>query len=159
MRTGAAESDVRIRVAQDVERVGVIEDLFVEVGRAVGHHQPLPLLDLDAAQLGVLGGGALERRHRRRPADDLVNGRRRAFLLVQLPLIRIVRERDHSVRDRVAGGLIARHREHDDEEAELVVGELLPVDVGLDQGGDDVVGRVLAPLVGHRHRVHDQFHR
>ena len=25
--------------------------------------------------------------------------------------------------------------------------------------GDDVVGRVLVPLRGHRHRVHDQFHR
>ena len=45
MRTGAAESDVGIRVAQDVERVRVVEDLFVEVGRAVRHHQPLALLD------------------------------------------------------------------------------------------------------------------
>ena len=32
-----------------------------------------------------------------------------------------------------------------DEEAELVVGELLAVDVGLDERRDDVVGRVLAP--------------
>ena len=63
------------------------------------------------------------------------------------------------MRDRVAGGLVAGHRQHDDEEAELVIGQLLPVDVGLDQRRDDVVGRVLAPLVGHRHRVHDQFHR
>ena len=72
MRTGAAESDVWIRVAQDVERVGVIEDLFVEVGRAVGHHQPLALLDLHAAQLGVFECGPLERRDRGGPPDDLV---------------------------------------------------------------------------------------
>ncbi len=84
---------------------------------------------------------------------------RRALLLVQLPLVGVLRERDHAVGDRVAGGLVARHREHDHEEAELVVGELLAVDVGLDERRDDVVGRVLAPLLGHRHRVHDQFHR
>ena len=49
--------------------------------------------------------------------------------------------------------------EHDHEEAELVVGELLPLDVSLDQRRDDVLGRVLVALLGHLHRVHDQFHR
>ena len=68
-------------------------------------------------------------------------------------------ERDHAVGDGVAGGLVAGHGEHHHEEAELVVGELLAVDVGLDELRDDVVAGVLAALLGHLHRVHDQFGR
>ena len=47
----------------------------------------------------------------------------------------------------------------DHEEAELVVGELVALDVGLDQLGDEVVAGVLAAFGGHLHAVHDQFDR
>ena len=43
----------------------------------------------------------------------------------------------HPVRDGVAGGLVARHRQHQHEEAELVVGQMAAVDLGADQLGDD----------------------
>ena len=64
---------------------------------------------------------ALEAVHRRGPADDLVDGRLGALALEQLPLLRVVEERVHAVRHRVAGGLVARDREQDDEERELDV--------------------------------------
>ena len=69
----------------------------------------------------------------RGPPDDLVGRGLRALPLVELPLVGLFDERHHALGDRVAGGLVARHREHHHEEAELVVGELLAVDVGLDQ--------------------------
>ena len=138
---------------------GIVEDVLVEVGRAVEHHHPLALLDLHAGQLGVLECGALERGDRRGPPDDLVGGGRWPLALEQLPLVREFGERHHALRDRVSGGLVSRHRQQDDEEAELVVGELVPLDICLDQLGDEVVAGVLAALGGHLHPVHDQFDR
>ncbi len=81
------------------------------------------------------------------------------LLLEQLPLVREVSERHHALGDRVAGRLVARHRQQDDEEAELVVGELVALDVGLNQLGDEVVTGVGGPVRGHLHAVHDQFDR
>ena len=54
VRAGAAESDVRVGITQDVERERIVEDFLVEVGRAVEHHHPLTLLDLHAGQFVVL---------------------------------------------------------------------------------------------------------
>ena len=55
-----------------------------------------------------------------------------------------VGERHHALGDRVAGGLVARHRQQDHEEAELVVGELVALDVGLHQLGDEVLAGFFA---------------
>src|SRR5882672_11641579 len=60
VRAEAAVAQVRVRVAADVEPPGLVEDLLVEVGRPVEQAQPVARLDLLAAELGVLGGGALE---------------------------------------------------------------------------------------------------
>ena len=77
--------------------------------------------------------------------------------LEQLPLVRVFEERVHAVRHRVAGGLVARDGEQDDEERELDVVHRFAVDVGLDQPGDDVVGRTAAALLGHGVGVAHQF--
>ena len=53
VRAVAAEGDVRVGAAQDVEAVRLVKDLVVEVGRAVEQHQPLALFDRHAAELGV----------------------------------------------------------------------------------------------------------
>ena len=138
---------------------GVLEDLFVEVGRAVGHHQPLALLDLHAAKFDVLVAvrwNADTGVAQRMISSAVVDGRSflksshwsGLFASAIMPWVIELRV----VSLPATASMI-------DEEAELVVGELLAVDVGLDQRRDDVVGRVLAPLVGHGHRVHDQFHR
>jgi hypothetical protein len=51
------ESEVPVGTAVDVERVRVRDGLIVAVAGREAHHQPLALLDLSAAQLGVPRGG------------------------------------------------------------------------------------------------------
>ena len=116
-----------------------------------------PFLIVHAGQFGVLERGALERGDRGGPPDDLVGGGAGAFPLEQLPLVREVGERHHALGDRVAGGLVARHGQEDDEEAELVVGELVALDVGLDQLGDEVFAGRVGPFGRQLHAVGDQF--
>src|SRR5262249_36058483 len=72
MRAVAAEGQMRVGVAQDVEFEGLVEDLFVVVGRAVEQADALPGLDRDVAHADVGQGGPLETVHRRGPADNLV---------------------------------------------------------------------------------------
>ena len=120
MRPRAAETQVRVGVAQDVESLRGVEHVLVEVGRPVEQANPLARLDLLAAERGVGERGALEHRHRGGPADDLVHRGQRPLQLEQLPLVGVVEESQHSVRDRVAGGLVAGHGKQDHEEAELV---------------------------------------
>jgi hypothetical protein len=158
VRTGAAEADVRIRIPQDVEPERIVEHLLVEVRGTVGHHHPLTLLDGHPRQFDILDGRALERRDRRGPPDDLVGGRVGAFAFVELPLLRVLGERDHAVGDGVAGGLVAGNRQQHHEETELVIGELVPVDVGFDQLGHDVLAGLFGADRRELHRVHDQFH-
>ena len=54
VRTGAAELKCGLGFRSDVERERILEHVLVEVGRPVEQHQPLPLLDRHAAELGVL---------------------------------------------------------------------------------------------------------
>ena len=139
-----AEADMRVGVAQDVERERIVEHVFVEVGRGVEHSDTLTLLDVDAADLEITLGSALEGVDRSTPADDLVSGGVRALALVQLPLIGVVEEGVHAVRDGITGGLVAGHGQQDEEEPELGLVEVLALKVGVDQDADDVVGRGLA---------------
>ena len=46
------------------------------------------------------------------------------------PLVGVLDEREHPARDQVARRLVARHREQQEEDVELEVGELLAVDLG-----------------------------
>ena len=84
-----------------------------------------------------------------RPPDDLVGGRVGPVAFEQLPLVLVLEKRVHAVCHCVAGGFVARHREQDDEECELDIVHRLTVEVGLDQPGDDVVGRAASALLGH----------
>ena len=60
--------------------------------------------------------------------------------------------------DRVAGRLVARHREQHEEQIELHVGQGVAVDLRTEQRADDVVARVLAALLGQLLRVHEHLH-
>jgi len=56
----------------------------------------------------------------------------------------VLAEGDHAVGDGVAGGLVAGDREQQEEEVELELGEALAVDLGVEQGGDEVfLGSIL----------------
>ena len=157
MGSVSAECQVRVGITHDVELERPVEDVLVEVRRAVEQPRPLALPDRHAAQFDVLQGGALKAVHRSGPPDDLVDRAVRAFPLEQLPLVRIVEERVHAVGHRVAGGFVAGHRQKDHEERELHVLHRLAVDVGLDQPRHDVVGGTAAPLLSHRVRIAHQF--
>ena len=122
MHPGAAETDVRVGVTQNVERVRIIEHVLVEVCGAVEHHNPLTRFDLDPGQFCIDDRGALKGGDRRGPADDLIGRGGRTLPLVELPLIGVVEEGDHSVGDRVPGGLTAGNGQHQHEEPELIIG-------------------------------------
>ena len=92
----------------------------------------------------------------RRPADDLVGGGLRPLRLEQLPLVGVVGEGHHALGDRVAGRLVARHRQGDDEHPELGLGQLA-VGLGVDQRADDVVAGVLGLARRQLHGVPDQL--
>ena len=159
VRTGAAEPDVRVRVAQDVERVRILEDLFVEVGRAVGHHHPLALLDLHAGQLGVLEAvrwnadtGVAQRMISSAavsgaPSCTAPTGRGCCANAIMPWVIEL-----RVVSLPATASMITKKPNSSSESFSPSMSAWISV-------RDDVVGRVLAPLLGHRHRVHDQFHR
>src|SRR5215813_1826345 len=98
---------MRVRTAHDVKALRLVEDLFVEVRRAVEQPDSLALLDLLAADRGVCLGRALEGCHRCCPPDDLIGRGSWALGAVELPLVGMVEEGKHAVRDRVPRGLVA----------------------------------------------------
>ena len=85
VRAVAAEGQVRVGVAGDVEAERVVEDVLVEVGARVEEADALALVDRHAADLDVVEGGALEDGDRRGPADDLVGRGRRAARACRAP--------------------------------------------------------------------------
>ncbi len=91
----------------------IVEHIIVKVGRAVGHHHTLTLLDLHTRSARYPRGQRAEtpkpawpnERSRRQQSPDVP--------LVKLPPLGVLRERDHAVSDRVASGLVTGDREHD----------------------------------------------
>jgi len=151
VRARAAEADVEVRRAAHVELEGALEHLLVAVPRRVPEHHLLAGRDLLAAQLGVARGGAAEVDHGRRPAHDLLDRGGRDGVEVGGPdaaLLGEVAERLHAVADRVARGLVARDDQQHEERRELLVGERLAVDLGVDERGDEVVAGVPAAVLG-----------
>ena len=93
-----------------------------------------------------LRGGATEVIHGRRPAQDLLDRAGRARCRGRRAASRTASGCSISARmpcdGGVARGLVARHREQQHEHVELELGQLLAVDLGVDELGDDVVAGV-----------------
>src|SRR3954469_13024764 len=106
VRPAAAEADVMIGVAGDVEGPWVREGVVVPVARVVEEHDLLALADRLAVQLGVARGGPPEGQHRRRPAHELLDGGGRV-LEDELALVGVQRELAHRVRRGVARRVVA----------------------------------------------------
>ena len=109
-----AERDVRVRVAVDLEFLGVgAEDLLVAVGRAVEHDDRVALADALPADLDVGGRGPRHVRHRAGPPQHLLDraGDQRGVLDELGAFVRMLDERQRAQRDQVAGGLVARHQQ------------------------------------------------
>ena len=159
VRAAAAEGDVVVRRAGDVERVRVVEHLFVAVRRDVPEGDLVAGVDRLPAQLEVLRRGPPHVHDRRRVAQHLVDrARQQRRIGGELrPLVGVLEEEVHPVRDEVAGGLVAGHRKELEEQVELGVGQPVPLDLGLQQGADDVVARVGALRLGEFRRVHEHL--
>jgi len=152
------EGDVGVRRPSDVEAQWFVEDLLVEVGRGEVEGHPLTSRHRVAADLGVHEGGALESDSRRGPAQDLVDGRGRAFVPPPLPLVRMLQEGQHAVGRGLSGRLVAGHREDHEEEGVLLTRQLLPVGVGLHEAAGDVTEIVVEPLLGGGVGVQEHLH-
>ncbi len=154
VRSAAAERDMWVGMASDVECERRVEDFLVAIRRTQHRHHPLALGDVLAVHLDVDLGAASPVRDRRRPAQHLLDGAGSHGFVVAVPLdlFGIRDERLQSDGQRVLGGVAAGEREHEEEELEFVCGqaELLTVVAGDDAGRNrapDVVGGV-APLFG-----------
>jgi hypothetical protein len=68
-----AEHEVRVRVAADVEAVGIGEDFVVTVSRGERDDHLVTGPDELAADLAIVCGRAAEGHHRRPPAEHLLD--------------------------------------------------------------------------------------
>ena len=136
---GGAEAEVRavaerhvvVRRATDVEGARRRAERRPRPGSPTrrGRSSGSPAAIATPPELGVVDRGAQERGDRRRPTQHLLDRAREQVGVVGQPLqlVRVLRQRDEGPRDRVAGRLVARDEELDQEHPELTVGERLPV--------------------------------
>ena len=124
VRAGAAEADVLVRRARHVEAVGTGRTRPRRDSPSCTRARPSRRRVIFwPAELGVARRGAAEVDHRRRPAHDLLDRRRRHALEVGRPLAALVREvaeRLHAVADGVARGLVAGDHEQHEERRQLL---------------------------------------
>ena len=89
-----------------------------------------------AADLGVLGGHACERHHRRGEAQQLLDGdgQDREVAAAGAPeLVGMLEQREHAGGDEVAGGLGAGVLQQHEEHVDLHLVEPVAVDLGVQQ--------------------------
>ncbi len=136
-------------VAADVEAVGIGEHVGVPVGGHVVDDDLVAGLDGLAVEHGVAGGRAAEVVDRRAPAQHLLDRARVEAGVVAQPLrlVGMVDEGQRAVVDEVPGRLVAGHDQGDEEQVQLEVVEAVAVDLGLDEGGHQVVAGV-GPAIG-----------
>lgn len=162
VRTTATEADVRVGGAGDVEALRVVERRLVLVARPVEQRHLVAGPDLLAADLGVDARGAPERHHRTGPAHELLGGRADAPLEVveqQRLLLGVLLQREDGVRRGLVRGVVARYAQQHEERRDLLLGELLAVDLRLDERGDQVVARIGPPRFHQRERHRVQRHQ
>ena len=146
VRAGGAEADVGIGRAPHVEGVGVVEHVLVPVGRVVVHDHPVALVHLGSPS--TVSSATVRRiqitgEPQRTISSMAVGATPGRVGLPQRPLVRVLGQRQQPVADGVACGLVAGHDQQDEERRHLGVGQLLAVDVRVDQGRGHVLGRLL----------------
>ena len=160
MRSAAAERDVRVLGAADVERERVVENVFVAVGGAQHRDHAVALGDGDAIHLHVDLRAARPERDGGRPAQHLLDRARSDRLVgaIALDLLRVGDERLKSRGQRVLRGVAAGERDDEEEDLQFIGRnrQLLAVLVGHDRRGQrapDVIGGVAPLLRGELERI------
>ena len=147
MRTAAAERDVWVDPAADVEGHRVLEDLFVAVPGRVPHDDLLAGLHLLAAHLEVFRRSAAEVVHRRDVPKHLLDHRFEELRVAFQPLglVGVLAQRAHPACDEVPGGLVAGDHQHDEEDRYFEVTEPVTVDLGVRDRGYQVFAGLVSP--------------
>ena len=146
----AAEGEVVVGLAADVELVGVVEDVLVAVGGGVPEHDGLALADGLAAQLYVLDGGALELDHDGGPAQDFLDGGGHQLGVRDevFELVGVVEQRLDAAGDRVAGRLVAGGQQQHEVAVDFGGAQLPAVHLGAEQVREEVVAQAVALPLG-----------
>ncbi len=149
------ERQVVVRIAGDIELLGVLEDLLVEVGGLEEQDHLLALLELGAVELGVFGDGARHVLHRSGPAQHLFDriGQQVQVLDQALVLIGVTHQLSGAARQRVPGGLVAADQQQQHLGDDLVILELLTLHLRVHEHADEIVGRVCLALGDHPRHV------
>ena len=160
-----AQTDGEPGLAGDVEAVGVVVAARIPVGRpgdqehrlVLGDGHPVPGgVDRGIAAL-VLGGGPV--------AEDLLHGVSNDGGVVEHlgPLVGVAAEQHHGVAHQLGDRLRSRRGQQGAEAGDLGIVEVgclavLGLHLGLDQGGQHVVGRLGPLLLGQLEQVHALGH-
>src|SRR5829696_3871763 len=144
-----AERYVLVRVlAAYVERVRVLEDALVAVGRGEEEHQPRALGDLDPGDLHGPGGRAAPRDNRGIASQGLLDGvlDQGRVLPEFIPQSRLSEQLAEAVQDQVRRCLVAREREAVADAHNLVKAEVfLVLSPDPQQVASVVVAEILRP--------------
>ena len=142
-----------------MEDVGAVERLGVVVGRAEHSHHGLVLLEVHAVEVDGLGRDAHRQLDGGVPAQQLLDCVLGDTGVEAEPrqLIGVTKQRDEAVADQVRGRLVARGQEERERTLQLLRGETLPLLLGLDERGQEVIGRLLAALLGEPGHVAVEF--
>jgi hypothetical protein len=162
------EGDVVVRLPVDVELVCAREHALVAVRRRVEQQHLVALAHAGAADLDVARRGPVHVLDRRHPAQHLLDGeRQQAGVRGELPaLVGIPEQRLHAAGDHVARRLVAADEDEQPLLQDVLVGELLAVDLRMDERRHHVVARTGATVGDHSagvlgvllERLHDPIH-
>ena len=143
-----AEGGMPVRPAVEVHLVGMVELGGVAVGGRPGQQDAVALLHGTAVEVDVVGDRAGQRLGRREDAEELFDGavEQLGVLGQPSPLLGVLEEVDEGLRDERGGGADAARDEQLDDRVHAVVGDRLPVDLGLEEDRDDVVARLLGSV-------------
>jgi hypothetical protein len=128
----AAEGQVRVLLAADIEPTGSIEHRFVSIGRRVPQPQLLTLSNANAGQFGVGRRNASELHKGGTVSQDLISRsvRPRRFLPQTVTLAGVLDEQEQGMGQGVARGFIATDEEQYAEETDLQIGQSRPAHFG-----------------------------
>lgn len=155
VRAATAERHVGIVAARNVKIEGVVEDVFVAIGRAKHCDDTGALFDRGIAQHDVAASATDPEDDRRRPAEYFLHGTRAdvGIAAIAVGLGGVGDESADAVAQCVARGVTAGQRQDEEEDFQLVGRQSgfsagLIVDLGGAQGAPDVVDGMLPLLRG-----------
>ena len=145
----AAERVVRVHLAVEAHLVGVGQRGLVGVDRAEADAHHVALADRAAEELGVLGGDAHDAADRRLPAQQLLHRRRHERRVGDElgPLLGVLAQVAEEAVERRAHGVEAGDEEEEADVEDVLAGEAVAVDLGVEEPAQQVAPALDLALV------------